>query len=98
MSMIKQLTRIPRCELTTKSYRFFSSEAGSSSPSTSVSRDVPGLSSKVLKVPSAEVGPGASKSAKYKNPEYFSYHETSYFDAELEMLKFRLPQPSNKSK
>lgn len=41
-----------------------------------------------------EVGPGASKSGEYKNPEYFCYNTTSYFEAEVEMLKYRLPQPS----
>lgn len=45
----------------------------------------------------SETGPGASKNGKYKNPEYFCYHPTSYFDAEIEMLKFRLPQPSAKT-
>lgn len=59
--------------------------------------DVPGLSSKVLNVPSGAVGPGASKSGNYKNPEYFSYHRTSYFDAEPELAKYRLPQPSAKA-
>lgn len=42
------------------------------------------------------VGPGAAKSAEYKNPEYFSYNNISYFEAEVEMSKFRIPQPSSK--
>lgn len=58
--------------------------------------DVKGLSVKVVEVPSEPVGPGASKSSEYKNPEYFSYNNMSYFEAEVEMLKFRLPQPSSK--
>ncbi|XP_014280440.1 NADH dehydrogenase [ubiquinone] flavoprotein 3, mitochondrial [Halyomorpha halys] len=58
--------------------------------------EVPGLSSKVLQVPSQSVGPGASKTTGYKNPEYFCYDNMSYFEAEIEMLKFRLPQPSSK--
>ncbi|XP_014260924.1 uncharacterized protein LOC106673349 [Cimex lectularius] len=57
---------------------------------------VPGLSENVLKVPSQEVGPGATKDGEYKNPEYFCYNKTSYFEAEIEMLKFRLPQPISK--
>lgn len=60
--------------------------------------NVPGLSSAVYKVPSGDVGPGASKDGKYKNPEYFCYNRMSYFEAEVEMLKYRLPQPSNKPK
>ncbi|XP_063242257.1 uncharacterized protein LOC134542163 [Bacillus rossius redtenbacheri] len=57
--------------------------------------NVPGLSSAVLSVPPGEVGPHASKQAEYKNPEYFCYNEFSYFEAENEMLKYRLPQPSS---
>lgn len=45
-----------------------------------------------------DVGPGASKDGKYKNPEYFCYDRMSYFEAEVEMSKYRLPQPSNKPK
>lgn len=45
-----------------------------------------------------DVGPGASKDGQYKNPEYFCYHSMSYFEAEIEMSKHRLPQPSNKPK
>ncbi|XP_075216548.1 uncharacterized protein LOC142321914 [Lycorma delicatula] len=54
----------------------------------------PGLSNRVIKPPSGKIGPGASKDGEYKNPEYFSYHRTSYFEAEIEMAKYRLPQPS----
>lgn len=43
-----------------------------------------------------EVGPGASKSSDYKNPEYFLYNKNSYFEAEIEMLKYRCPQPKAK--
>jgi hypothetical protein len=45
-----------------------------------------------------DVGPGASKGGQYKNPEYFCYNKMSYFEAEVELSKYRLPQPSNKSK
>ncbi|XP_026289121.1 uncharacterized protein LOC113214072 [Frankliniella occidentalis] len=64
--------------------------AGSSTPSPNVT----GLSKNVLDVPNTEVGPGASKNTAYKNPEYFCYNQTSYFEAEVEMLKYRCPQPS----
>lgn len=37
----------------------------------------------------------ASENGVYKNPQYFCYHKNSYFDAEIEMLKYRLPQPSS---
>ncbi|XP_046388401.1 NADH dehydrogenase [ubiquinone] flavoprotein 3, mitochondrial-like [Ischnura elegans] len=57
---------------------------------------VAGVSSNVMNVPNTEVGPGASKNSAYKNPEYYSYHPFSYAEAEVEMLKFRLPQPSSK--
>lgn len=46
-----------------------------------------------------DVGPGASKdSPNYKNPEYFAYHVMSFADMDLEMVKHRVPQPSNKKK
>ncbi|XP_054278584.1 uncharacterized protein LOC128997030 [Macrosteles quadrilineatus] len=77
-----------------------SSKPPSSSPPPSSSSppkvDVPGLSSNCVVTPVGEVGPGASKSGAYKNPEYFCYNTTSYFEAEVEMLKYRLPQPSAK--
>ncbi|KAK9875673.1 hypothetical protein WA026_009469 [Henosepilachna vigintioctopunctata] len=58
--------------------------------------DVPGLSSSCVSVPDTPVGPGASKSSNYKNPEYFCYDKNSYFEAEVEMLTFRCEQPSIK--
>jgi len=58
--------------------------------------NVPGLSENVVKVTSEPLGPGASKTTNYKNPEYFSYSNTSYFEAEVEMLQYRCPQPSSK--
>ncbi|KAG6442429.1 hypothetical protein O3G_MSEX002370 [Manduca sexta] len=58
--------------------------------------DVPGLSSAVVHPASQPVGPGVdpSKSGAYKVPEYFCYDNTSFFEAEIEMAKYRLPQPS----
>lgn len=44
------------------------------------------------------VGPGAKKDGAYKNPEYYCYNDMSYFEAEVEMAKYRIPQPSNKKK
>lgn len=73
-----------------------SSSAGSSQASPPPVPDVPGLSSAVV-VPATEpVGPDVDpkKTGAYKVPEYFCYNNMSYFEAEIEMSKFRLPQPS----
>ncbi|XP_059486163.1 uncharacterized protein LOC132202888 [Neocloeon triangulifer] len=67
-----------------------------SSGSSNVNANVPGLSAKCVNVPSTAVGPGAKKDGDYKNPEYYCYNDTSYFEAEVEMAKYRLPQPSSK--
>ncbi|CAB3387550.1 Hypothetical predicted protein [Cloeon dipterum] len=67
----------------------------SGGPSSSIP-NVQGLSAKCLKVPNEPVGPGAKKDGAYKNPEYYCYNDTSYFEAEIEMAKYRIPQPSNK--
>lgn len=72
------------------------SKPGSSRSQSGAVTDVPGLSSAVVSFPSDPVGPGAAKNTGYKNPEYFCYHNTSYFEADVEMLKYRLPQPSSK--
>lgn len=56
--------------------------------------DVPGLSSQVVMVSDQEVMKGVSKSGVYKNPEYFSYHPMSFYNAESELTCYRLPQPS----
>uniref|UniRef100_A0A1Q3FN19 Putative mitochondrial nadh-ubiquinone oxidoreductase 9 kDa subunit-like protein n=1 Tax=Culex tarsalis TaxID=7177 RepID=A0A1Q3FN19_CULTA len=61
-----------------------------------VSGDVPGLSSKCVHSKSGPIGPGASRDGEYKVPEYYCYDRNSYFEAEIEMSKFRLPQPSAK--
>jgi len=75
--------------------RTFSAQASNAGQST-VNPDVPGLSQNVVSVPSAPVGPNASKNTEYKNPEYFCYHVDSFSEAEVEMAKFRLQAPSNK--
>ncbi|CAH1159487.1 unnamed protein product [Phaedon cochleariae] len=60
-------------------------------------QSVQGLSEACVKVPSEPVGPGAAKNRGYKNPEYFCYDKNSYFEAEIEMLKYRCPQPSTET-
>ncbi|XP_053950656.1 uncharacterized protein LOC129239658 [Anastrepha obliqua] len=62
--------------------------------STSVNTNVPGLSSNIVKPTSEPLGPGASTSGKYKVPEYYSFNRFSYAEAEVEIAKYRLPQPS----
>lgn len=55
--------------------------------------DVPGLSVKCIKNITGPVGPGAKVDGEYKVPEYFSYNNMTYYEAEIEMLQFRCPQP-----
>lgn len=62
--------------------------------SSSVNENVPGLSSACIKSESSKIIAGCSKTGDYKNPEYFCYDKNSYFEAEIEMLKYRCPQPS----
>lgn len=66
------------------------------SPPTPQVKSVPGLSAACVKSKSELVGPGASATAQYKVPEYFCYDKSTYFEAEVEMASFRLPQPSAK--
>lgn len=80
--------------------RFFS-EGPQSTPSSSAQSsqtvpDVPGLSSNVIHPANQPLGPGVDpqKTGAYKVPEYYQYDSTSFFEAEVEMSKFRLPQPS----
>ncbi|CAB3255916.1 unnamed protein product [Arctia plantaginis] len=72
-----------------------SSNQGASAPVSKVF-DVPGLSSAVVHPASGPVGPNVepNKEGAYKVPEYFCYDNMSFFEAEIEMAKFRLPQPS----
>lgn len=56
--------------------------------------NVPGLSSYVIKQKAEPLGPGASSSGAYKVPEYFCYDRFSYHGAEVELAKYRCPQPS----
>uniref|UniRef100_A0A182NRG6 Uncharacterized protein n=1 Tax=Anopheles dirus TaxID=7168 RepID=A0A182NRG6_9DIPT len=72
--------------------------AGGAAPKAAAPQaDVPGLSSRCVEKKDGPVGPGAERNGTYKVPEYFSYNQTSYFEAEIEMSKFRIPQPSAKN-
>ncbi|XP_072748540.1 uncharacterized protein Ndufv3 [Anoplolepis gracilipes] len=86
--------RVPLQRITIVPLRLFSAEV--SSINQPVNINVPGLSENVVKVPNTPVGPGASKNKEYKNPEYFCYHVESFGEAEVELVKYRLPVPSNK--
>lgn len=50
-----------------------------------------GLTSGCVKSNEAKNVPGTGKD--YKSPEYFGYNRMSYHEAEVEMEKFRVPQP-----
>lgn len=66
---------------------------GSVNPSV-VKADVPGLSSNVVRKRAGPLGPGADTTGGYKVPEYFCYDQTSFAEAEVELAKYRCPQPS----
>lgn len=71
--------------------------ASSSLPSSvEVNANVPGLSTACVHPSTQPVGPGVdpNKSGAYKVPEYFCYDFNTYYEAEVEMSKFRCPQPS----
>lgn len=59
-----------------------------------INANVPGLSEYVIKQKAEPLGPGASSSGQYKVPEYFCYDRFSYHGAEVELAKYRCPQPS----
>ncbi|XP_034474260.1 uncharacterized protein LOC117781590 [Drosophila innubila] len=67
---------------------------GAGAPASSPVSNVTGLSSACVKPTSTPVGPGASTTSNYKVPEYFCFNRFSYAEAEVEMAKFRCPQPS----
>lgn len=56
--------------------------------------NVKGLSADCLQASNQPVGPGAAANAPYKVPEYFLYNTMSYHHAEVEMQKYRIPQPN----
>lgn len=68
----------------------------SSSRMTITPEDVPGLSSAVVFAATGPVGPGVppDKSGIYKTPEYFCYNPISFYEAEVEMVKYRNPPPA----
>lgn len=79
--------------------RLFSQKATPNQPKKTsgdpqVNTNVPGLSSNVIKQKAEPLGPGASTTGAYKVPEYFCYDRFSYHGAEVEMAKYRCPQPS----
>lgn len=61
--------------------------------------NVPGLSSAVIFSATEPVGPGVQpdKSGVYKTPEYFCYNRMSFYEAEVEIAKYRNPPPVVKS-
>ncbi|KAH8354766.1 hypothetical protein KR084_006857 [Drosophila pseudotakahashii] len=65
-----------------------SSVGGPSSPA------VVGLTSNCVRPTTEPVGPGASATSGYKVPEYYCFNRFSYAEAEVEMAKYRCPQPS----
>lgn len=70
-------------------------KAGSQSSSASSGQaSVTGLTSNCVKPSTGPVGPGASATGDYKVPEYYSFNRFSYAEAEVEMAKYRCPQPS----
>ncbi|KAJ2951578.1 hypothetical protein O0L34_g13730 [Tuta absoluta] len=73
-----------------------SSPSQSSSSSSAAVNDVPGLSTSCIEPASEPVGPNVDpkKTGAYKSPEYFQYNAMTYFEAEVEMAKYRIPQPS----
>ncbi|XP_018404368.1 PREDICTED: uncharacterized protein LOC108781007 [Cyphomyrmex costatus] len=82
--------------VTITSLRTFGTQTASTN-SSNVNTNVPGLSNNVVKIPNTPVGPNASKNKEYKNPEYFCYHVDSFGEAEVELAKYRLPAPSNRT-
>ncbi|XP_047997656.1 uncharacterized protein LOC125235220 [Leguminivora glycinivorella] len=73
-----------------------SSQSPASASAGKVNENVPGLSQNCIAPASQPVGPGVDpkKSGPYKVPEYYLYNNMSYFEAEIEMSKYRCPQPS----
>ncbi|KAH8386963.1 hypothetical protein KR093_003761 [Drosophila rubida] len=63
-------------------------------PAAAAAPNVTGLTSACVKPTSTPVGPGASATSGYKVPEYFCFNRFSYAEAEVEMAKYRCPQPS----
>lgn len=77
-----------------KSAKTPSSATATQPKSESLNANVTGLSSYVIKQRAEPLGPGASSTGQYKVPEYFCYDRFSYHGAEVELAKYRCPQPT----
>ncbi|CAO1388837.1 unnamed protein product [Diamesa hyperborea] len=82
--------------------RTFSSAAGGSKASTTSApktadplKNVSGLTNNCLDKAMCDKKAVPGTGTEYKSPEYFSYSNTSYAEAEVEMEKFRIAQPSS---
>lgn len=73
-------------------------QPSSTSNTSEAAVNVPGLSSNVIKKRSGPLGPGASATGDYKVPEYYSYDRFSYHESEVELAKYRCPQPDAQRK
>lgn len=62
-----------------------------------IMKGVQGLSSNVVKYGTKPVQSGVALDGVYKNPEYFAYDRMSYYEAHIELAKYRLEQPSASS-
>lgn len=71
-----------------------SSGAAPASPAAGVNANVPGLSQKIVLPRSQPLGPGAATDGEYKVPEYYCYDRSSYHESEVELAKYRCPQPT----
>lgn len=71
----------------------------SSLSNTILPENVPGMSSAVVFTATEPVRPGVQtdKSGIYKTPEYFCYNRMSFYEAEVEIAKYRNPPPAIKS-
>lgn len=69
--------------------------ASSAAPPPSTT-NVQGLSGAVVISATEPVGPGIKpdKSGPYKSPEYYCYNDMSFYEAEVEMAKYRCPAPN----
>lgn len=78
--------------------RFYTKAPGAAKPtgvsSSTPASNVTGLTSSCVKPVSGPVGPGAAPDSQYKVPEYFCFNRFSFAEAEVEMAKYRCPQPS----
>lgn len=78
--------------------KFSNTSKSTSSTTSEVSEtnfsNVVGLSSRCVETTTGPVGPGAKTDGDYKVPEYFCFNQYTFTEAEIEMAKYRVPQPS----